>query len=67
MCKAQSYFSSGEGEVAGRMQELEGLCDSLSLEQLRELNGRLSTVPPEEGRSVVEEAVREGDGDWCGY
>lgn len=59
-CKAQNYYSGGEGEVAGRMQELEGLCDYLSMEQLRELNGRLSSVSSEEGKSVVEEAVREG-------
>ena len=31
--QAHGYFVSGEGEVAGRMEEVERLCDSLSVER----------------------------------
>ena len=58
LCKTHNYYverSGGEGEVvAGRLEELEALCESLSLEQLQGLNERLSQ---EEGRTAVEEAV----------
>jgi DnaJ family protein C protein 2 len=58
LCKTHNYYverSGGEGEVvAGRLEELEALCESLSLEQLQGLNERLSQ---EEGRTAVEEAL----------
>ena len=44
--------------VARRLQELEGLCDSLSVEQLQSLNVRMSGGSVEEGQAAVEEAVR---------
>ena len=62
MCKTNSYYSvgvEGEGVVAGRLQELEGLCDSLSAEQLKALNVRLQEGSVEEGRVAVEEAVSQ--------
>ena len=60
MCKANNYYiRGGEGEVvAGRLQELESLCDSLSVEQLQPLNERMSGGSVEEGQAAVEEAVR---------
>ena len=74
MCKANNYYiGGGEGEVvARRLQELEGLCDSLSVEQLQSLNARMSGGSVEEGQAAVEEAVRlplpsAGSGcDWHG-
>jgi DnaJ family protein C protein 2 len=59
MCKANNYYiRGGEGEVvAGRLQELESLCDSLSVEQLQSLNERMSGGSVEEGQAAVEEAL----------
>ena len=61
LCKTHNYFvekSGGEGEVvAGRLEDLEALCESLSLEQLQGLNERLRGGSEEEGRTAVEEAV----------
>ena len=62
LCKTHNYYvgksGGGEGEVvAGRLQELEALCESLSLEQLAALNERLRGGREEEGRAAVEEAV----------
>ena len=31
--QAHGYFADGEGEVAGRMEEVERLCDALSIER----------------------------------
>lgn len=58
MCKTHNYYcGADEGElVAGRLHELEGLCESLAVEQLEALNERLSGGV-EEGRAAVEEAV----------
>lgn len=74
MCKANNYYiRGGEGEVvARRLQELEGLCDCLSVEQLLSLNEKMSGGSAEEGQAAVEEAVRlpfplPGSGrDWHG-
>ena len=61
LCKTHNYYverGGGEGEVvAGRLQDLEALCDSLSAEQLLGLNERLKGGSEEEGRAAVEEAV----------
>ena len=59
-CKTHGYYNAaGEGEgVAARLRELEGLCESLTLEQLQALNERMGRGSKEEGRSAVEEAVR---------
>lgn len=64
LCKTHNYYvergggGGGEGEVvAGRLQDLEALCDSLSVEQLLGLNERLKGGSEEEGRAAVEEAV----------
>ena len=62
MCKVQNYFmgtgtAEGGSVPAGRMQDLEGLCDSLGMEQLQALKSRLRDASCEEGKAVVEEAV----------
>ena len=67
MCRTHNYYSSsgggggggGGGEVvAGRLQELEALCESLSMEQLRSLNERMREGSVEEARAAIEEEVR---------
>ena len=64
LCKTHNHYSCvAEGEregevVARRMQELEELCISLSVEQLQALNERLGRASAEEGCSAVDEAVR---------
>ena len=59
LCKTHNYYSGVEkGEVvAGRLQELESLCDSLRVDQLQTLNERLSGGSREEGRAAIEEVV----------
>ena len=60
LCKTHNYYSEGGGGevVAGRLQELEALCDSLAVEQLQSLNERMGSV--DDGRTAVEEAVSSG-------
>ena len=56
LCKTHGYY--GEGEVvAGRMEQLESLCDSLPVEQLQALNEKLRDGRGEESRVAIEEAV----------
>ncbi|CAI8044240.1 DnaJ homolog subfamily C member 2 [Geodia barretti] len=62
--KAQAAQAKKEKEaakkgevVAGRLEDLEALCESLSLEQLQGLNERLRGGREEEGRTAVEEAL----------
>lgn len=59
MCKAHNYYGgAAEGELmAGRMQELEGLCECLTVEQLQALNEQMSGGSMEEGQAAVEAAV----------
>lgn len=60
MCKAHNYYSrAAAGEVvASRMQDLEGLCEGLGVEQLQALNEQMSRGSMEEGQAAVEAAVR---------
>lgn len=59
MCKAHNYYGgAAEGELmAGRMQELEGLCECLTVEQLQALNEQMSGGSMEEGQAAVEAAL----------
>ena len=59
LCKTNNYYSElVNGEVvAGRLQELDGLCESLTIQQIQSLNERLRDA--EDGRTAVEEAVSQ--------
>ena len=56
--QGHDYFTSDEQELVARMQDLDRLCEHLSLEQLQAVNERLSGKSADEAQSVFELEVR---------
>ena len=61
LTQTHNYFASDDSEMVGKMQDVERLCNTLSLERLQQLNEQLAQLNQREAQALVEQEVSELD------
>ena len=61
LSQTYNYFASGDAEVVRKMQDVERLCNSLSLERLQQVNEQLAQLGQSESQALVEQELEELD------
>lgn len=56
-----NYFASSDSEVVAKMQDVERLCNLLTLEKLQQMNEQLAALSLKEAEAVVEREVKDLD------
>lgn len=59
--QTHNYFASNDSEMVGKMQDVERLCNALSLERLQQLNDQLAQLNQREAQALVEQEISELD------
>ena len=59
--QTHNYFASNDSEMVGKMQNVEKLCNSLSLERLQQLNEQLAPLTQREAQTLVEQEISKLD------
>lgn len=59
--QTHSYFASDDSEMVQKMQDVERLCNSLSVERLQQLNEQLAPLNQGEAQAAIEQELSELD------
>ena len=59
--QTHNYFASSDSEVVERMQDVERLCNALSLERLQQFNEQLTPLSGREAQALVRQEIKELD------
>lgn len=61
LIQTHNYFASDDSEMVEKMQDVERLCNTLSLERLQQLNEQLAQLNQREAQALVEQEISELD------